>query len=219
MKRARDPASFSGAARGRCGARGGRAFTVVELLIVLSMLLAVLGLVAPAVMARMAPATATAMASRVEAAALEARTLAQRLGEPVSLEAELGPDGDWLMVAVAPAVPSGSAGDESDSEVRRRIFARLARGFELTDRAPNQAREGEFPTEDAVEAAGGAGLLLAVFFPDGTVSSVGERFLVGPEGVAMRFDVNRWTGVIRLVRHEVNEAERGSEAFEEGDEP
>lgn len=216
MMRARDPAVFIGAARGRCGASDGRAFTVVELLIVLSLLLAVLGLVAPAVVARVTPTTAEAMTSGVEAAALEARTLAQRLGEPVSFEAERGAEGDWLIVAVVPAVPSATAGDEADGEVHRRVLMHLARRFELTDRAPGDAAEGEFPPDDAPEEAWREGLVLAVFFPDGTVAPAGERFLAGPGGLAMRFDTKRWSGVVRLVRHEVGD-DSGGASFEEVD--
>lgn len=182
-----------------------RAFSVVELLVVLALLTALVSLAMPALLGRVGGAAMEAAARQVGAAVDAARSEAHRTGRPVRLEGRRDPGGEVLLWIV----PSGDAASEEETD------AAPSEG-EMWGALPERVRLSASPELSEEEPATGppevGPVIVGTFLPDGNIAAAGPLFVVGDAG-SLRVRINGWTGAVTF--EEAGGDEAGASADED----
>lgn len=207
--------------RGRRGAGGGwrRALTLIELVVALVIALGLAAVVLPAAAGRLRAAGLGEVASRVEAAVVLACAEAQRRGEV--LELVLVEDGGGEGALYVRAVKEDERDEPAWRPGMEEPLAELPGGVKLW------AGEGGTRGDGGEE---GAGRVLAVVLPDGTVvREVDPLIFEDAEGRRVEVRIGAWTGRVSVGgrRAEQDEGETldrtpgatSGEAAEEGGGP
>ncbi len=218
----------------------GRAFTIIELMVVLAIMLAVGAIALPLALDDAKRAAMREAQDQLEAVMLSARADAQRTGKTVRVIGVLL-DGRWVLTEeeVLERMVSDDAltGSGSFSSSPTRVIQELAlpEGVRLgrtRDEAEGNVREaweggGEFgesddgdadttadPTEDGTPS-GAREIQIAVFLPDGQIMATRPLYLGGADGRVGEVSVNGWTGALTV---QVLPARTGEPGEETGDE-
>jgi hypothetical protein len=173
------------------------AFSLLELVVVLAILLAAGALVVPFTLAQLRRGELEESCRRIEAAAMLARAEAMREQAVVELRAAWR-EGEPVELLVRRRRPSreaeGSAASDTKAIPVGRVLteAVLPVGVRvLVDRSGDESGE----EAEASDARGRpAEEILLVATPDGQVSCAGALRVVAERGRAMRVTINRWTG-------------------------
>jgi prepilin-type N-terminal cleavage/methylation domain-containing protein len=181
-----------------------RAFTLLELLVAIGLVLMLAGLSLPALWGRLDGSRIDLASRLVGAAVVAARAESQRSGAPIELVAVMTPDGDALVireVRVQAAAPEASKGVAPDIHP----WGVLPDGVRVSLRPPATAEEPGTPA-----AAPDGPRRIGVFVPDGSVVAKDPIYLCAGE-TALHVQLNRWTGGITATTHH-------AEADDESDE-
>ena len=204
-----------------------RAFTLIELVSVIAVLLVISALAWPVLDGRLAAARMRGAAQQVESALVGARAEAQARGIMVRLVARYGARAEdpqsLVMVSVGdrtareggsgptkgerPATKGDEAGWERGSGVRLQAEKPSAIAAGSTREAP-VAKAG--PTEIAED------LVIATFLPDGTAAAGAVVYLTGGKDAA-EVRINRWTGEVSLTPIKEAQTEAGEVEGIEGE--
>jgi Tfp pilus assembly protein FimT len=194
-----------------------RGFSIVEVLIALSIVVAIGALAMPNLVGMSKTVRMKEAGRIVEDAVAEARTEAQRRGVAIRLHAETTPDGRTVLVGKAASVrdvvnqrlqgegeasETGHAAPGASRFGQALVWAQLPEGCSLDTEAtdgiedanttPNNTWE---PTD---EQRANLPKWLWVVLPDGAVSSERASTLKGPGERRASVVVNRWTGSVRV---------------------
>lgn len=188
-----------------------RAYTMLEVLIVLVLVGLIAGLVGPSMTSRLGAARVDGAASRVESALAEARAEAQETRRPVRVVAVVDEKGR-TGVTCEPVV-SGESTSVSTRPSMEHAFVKATRRVALPDGCTIEGVEARRPT--AHRSMGGLrapimmgepraveqpqSKVLAVFLPDGSAMTSGAIRVRDREGRGSDVRVNPWTGVAALA--------------------
>jgi prepilin-type N-terminal cleavage/methylation domain-containing protein len=178
--------------------RGRRAFTLLEVLIALSILVALAALAGPSLRDWYRRVAFDESCEQLRSGIALASAETRRAGVPSVLAAERTPGGGTELT-LARWRPPPAAGDRGPSEIEERdgsprlIVAELARGFFAVRPAP-AADSGEptTPTEPSAESEPASRLLIAVLMPDGSCVSTPFE-LHAPGGRRAGVELSVWT--------------------------
>jgi prepilin-type N-terminal cleavage/methylation domain-containing protein len=189
-----------------------RAFTLLELLIALAILVAMSSLVMPGVLARLTVARGEEARTMLDASIVEARGVAARSGEVVRVVSHEQADGRFAIVHEtmrlddddAPASDDGLLGLVNERAARpagadRRTTVHLVlpdscRLMTVADLEAAIERGGGLVAERAPDAPHEPDRIVAVVFPDGGLAPGEELALVTPRGQAYKMSVRHWGG-------------------------
>jgi prepilin-type N-terminal cleavage/methylation domain-containing protein len=221
--------------------RAGRAFTIIELMVVLAIMLAVGAIALPLALDDAKRAAMREAQDQLEAVLLSARADAQRTGKTVRVIGVVL-DGRWVLteeeVLERKASDDVSPGSGSDLSGATRVIqelplpdgVRLGRTRDEAEGKVRQAWEpgselGESDESDAemttdpsdAGASGGQEIQIAVLLPDGQIMATRPLYLGGADGRVGEVSVNGWTGVLTVTLLPARTGEPG-EGEESGDE-
>lgn len=197
-----------------CQVRGGvrgveiprRAFTLIEVLISLAILVALTGLLWPATQGWMDSARFRETAAQLPGVLASVRADVRRDGIPCRVVARSTGGVETLMVeriesvakpdeAERPQAASASTGSKGRKVMELPSGCAIVRA--TSDGASQeQGREGDEARRDEVDA--GDGVTLVVFLPDGSAISAEEVSFTGSGGRSIPLIFDRWTGRARL---------------------
>lgn len=221
----------------RSGRRGAaRAFTLIEVVIALGLVLLLGGLALPTLIGLTSGASLSESESRVESVAAICRAEAMRRGQVIELAARENADGVTVLLGRrADSAPVSGAGDAPDGDGAASdpwpafLVEELPRGCaviedvaerESTGRAEDGGRAGP-GAEDGGSAAPRKEVLIAAFLPSGAAAVRGATKLRAKDGREASIGVNSWTGTVRVTpsapkREEESGAARGAEENKSG---
>ncbi len=222
-------------ARRRAQRRDVRAFTIMELMVVLAIILGIAAIALPLALDDAKRAAFGEAEQQLEAILLSARADSQRTGKTVRVRGvEL--DDRWLLIEEEVIEESGTDGAAArgggEAGPRTRVIqesalparVRLARTREEAEGKSDRLGQ-DVPAEDdggpgedlaAVDATrGSAALQVAMFLPDGQIVPTRPLHLGGPDGRVGEVSVNSWTGAVTVAVL----AARSSEPGDEGEGP
>lgn len=202
-----------------------RAFSLIELLIVVGVVVALGALVSVNLLDAAASAGFDEAARRIESAFVLARADAQRERRPLSVVAVEGAKGVSLVLETFEPGAEGASGGQPSAAGEERAARRLVvlpRGVRITHEAPAAAEGGVAGgagggvTEES-RRAGDERVRLCVMLPDGGAWSAATAYLRARERAA-KIGVNRWTAgaVIEPVADATGEPESSELPAEEG---
>jgi prepilin-type N-terminal cleavage/methylation domain-containing protein len=195
---------------------GRQAFTLLELLVALALLVVVTGLALPALVGRMEGARLDAALRVVGAAVVSARAEAQERGEPVVLLAVRSGTGDRLVIESLERGEEGESrgarGSEGVSSLQ--TWAELPEGVNLDLNPPAESHAGEQLAESSSQRA--APLRLAIFLPDGAAAGCGTVYLRSGERT-FAITLNRWTGGVSTTELDATQMDSAPESGGPGD--
>lgn len=199
--------NWPGAARGR------GAFTLLEILIALAIVVALLALVAQPLARRLGDSRFRETLSQIEAAMMLVRADAQRNGSAIEVFARDGRAGFQLLGREVDFGQGAPPEDESSGQgtAHERLVFELPAGFVIGESelssAPRKAEsEGMAPPPVPVDEESGAGGdadpagAVVVFLPDGSAArGTGSGVVTDRAGRRAEMKVNTWTGRVEVV--------------------
>lgn len=165
--------------------RGGRAFTLVELLVAIVLVIVIGAIALPVAMGFGARAVFGEACERVRIAGALARSEAIRRGFVVEAVAEEF-RGGWRIVAVE---ARGESGDDAAGTAWREVLAELPAGCSVVI-----AGSGQGATDDPEAGT----VLIARIRPGGAAAGMPGVRIAGPSGLWAGLTVNGWTGVFEV---------------------
>lgn len=204
-----------------------RAFTLIELVIALAVVLAIMSLVMPGVYARLIASRGQEARRMIDSSVIAARAAAARTGDPVRVMTRHRADGivDIVHVrlrergsddALAGALDPEMVDDASamlDDEQRRdaEIDLSLPTGCRVSALSTLESYGSVEAMVEDEQLVGESDLTVAILMPDGSAMPGRSLVLITPRGFAHRLSVREWSGGIAFERW-VPEDERESEA-------
>ena len=195
----------------------GRAFTLLELLIAMAIVIALAGLIAPIGLARLTSAEFEQSRYTLETTLMLARAEAMRSGEPVTVlvggpaagpsrlfAGKLGVEtsGVGLTEEMKQAPAPGPVMEETDLPGAVRLVfddpsVEPGKGSESEPASDSKSPAADQTTESTSRAA------VVVFLPDGRASGVRPCWMMDGAGSAAAVTINSWTGAVSVARVEV----------------
>lgn len=204
-----------------------RAFTLIELVSVIAVLLVISALAWPVLDGRLATARMRGAAQQVESALVIARAEAQARGIMVRLVARNGARAEDPQSLVMASVGNSTASDTERGLTKGERPAlnfdesvwELGSGVRLQAEKPSTIAAGlprEAPVVSAkpVTAEVSQDLVIATFLPDGTAAAGAVVYLTGGKDAA-EVRINRWTGEVSLTP--IKEVRTGEDEGIEGE--
>lgn len=188
-----------------------RAFTILELMIVLAVILGISGILLPLALDDAKRAATGEAASQLEALLLSTRAEAQRTGRALRIVAVLDPAGPSVRVEELSeqAMAGGTARVLQESTLPDGLKLGRSRDEVEGVSADSSLEPGWIDDEEFAPTDDPAGfndapppaprLQLAVFLPDGHIAPTRPLYLRGPDGRVGQLDINSWTGVLTVT--------------------
>lgn len=195
----------------RSGRRGAaRAFTLIEVVIALGLVLLLAGLALPTLIGLTSGAALREGESCVESVAAICRAEAMRRGQVIELAARENADGVTVLLGRrADSAPVSGAGDAPDGDAAASdpwpafLVEELPRGCAVIEDVAERESTGR--AEDGGPAAPGGSatprkaVLIAAFLPSGAAAVKGATKLHAKDRREASIGVNGWTGAVRVT--------------------
>ena len=207
-----------------------RAFTILELMIALALIVTLAALVMPSIGRLVHSTEVETTARNVESMLTMARADAQRDGQAIVVYAQSRMDG---LIGLYSQVFDPR--QEMGQDRRPPVLLTLPKGMSFSSTPPEQKGLGEFMGPDdgldrpVDDVAGGGGefepgqllgiggpdrLELVIFLPDGSGLGRGSRYLHVVEGRGFELVLNQWTGAVTLAELSVELAAFGDDVLD-----